>query len=187
MLAVGAAVVLAVLQRQPACWADRAVPAETKLEQLATIAEAIAVSSETVEREAELVDVGWHESRWCLAVGSGKKRGGRGEGYWQLEGSHHGAGARSGLSLEATSSAARLASEQLDRSRQCGSSPAARFTAYAGRPCWQSEAWISPPEDSPRHCTVGGDCVRHEGWPTLDSRVRGYWWAVSALRRGLPP
>ncbi len=135
-----------------------------KRAQLTIVADAIAAASPTVERAAELVAIGYQESRWCSAVGSGAKRGGYGEGYWQLEGAHHGPGARSGLEPEAVASAARLASAQLDVSGQCGGGPAARFTAYAGRPCAQ----LAPP------------------WPTLTARVSGYWWAVSALRRGLP-
>ena len=155
------AAVLALLLRQPVCWADRRVPQADKQGQLAAIATAIADASPTVERAAYLVAIGWHESRWCLAVGSGAKRGGRGEGYWQLEGSHHAPGARSGLSLEATRSAALLASAQLQRSQQCGKSPAAVLTAYAGRPCGQASG----------------------GWLTLTARVRTQRWAAYELER----
>lgn len=175
---VAAALVLAVLQRQPACWADRRVEPEAKALQLGTIATAIAAASPTLERAAYLLDLGWHESRWCLAVHAGDKRGGHGEGLWQLEGSHHGPGARSGLTLEETTSAALLASAQLQRSRQCGPAPAGVLTAYAGRPCWQADLVLTWE-------ATGSPYARPVfGWPTLDSRVRGYWWALSALRRG---
>lgn len=177
-MTVAAALVLAVLQRQPACWADRRVEPGAKALQLATIAAAIAEVSETPERAAYLLDIGWHESRWCLDVGAGTKRGGHGEGYWQLEGSHHGPGARSGLTLEETTSAALLASAQLQRSRQCGPAPAGVLTAYAGRPCWQMDLVLT------WKATAGLYATPVFGWPTLDSRVRGYWWALSALRRG---
>lgn len=182
-MSVTAAIVFAVLQRQPRCWADRKVDPAVKTLQLNTIAVAIDTVAPTVERAAYLIDIGYQESRWCIDVGSGQRRGGRGEGYWQLEGSHHAAGARSGLSLEATTSQAALASAALRLSRQCGAGPAAVLTAYAGRPCYQAEEWYLPPTDRPRSCSVGVDCVRQEGWPTLDARVKGYWWAVSALRR----
>ena len=159
---VAAAAVLAVLLRQPACWADRHAPPGAKATQLGYVARAIAEASPDLPTAAYLLDVGWHESKWCLDVHSGERRGGRGEGLWQLEGSHHAAGARSGLSLDETRSAAALAAFAIGHSFQCGHSPAAVLTGYAGRPCYQA---------------------REEGWPTLDSRVRGYWWALGALRK----
>lgn len=177
-LAPTPAQVLAVLSKQPRCWADRKVEPAAKALQLATIAAAISEASPTAERAAYLLDIGWHESRWCLDVGSGARRGGSGEGYWQLEGAHHGPGARSGLGLKATSSAALLASAQLQRSRQCGPDPADVLTAYAGRPCWQTDMVLT------WGATDGPYARPVFGWPTLESRVRGYWWALSALRRG---
>lgn len=172
---IAAAVVLTVLQRQPPRWADRRVARETKAAQLATIAEAIAAASPTAERAAYLLAIGYAESRWCLAVGSGAKRGGSGEGYWQLEGAHHAAGARSGLSLEETGSAARLASYAVAHSQQCGGYPAAVLTAYAGRPCAQAIPYCAYWERG---------CLVIWGWPTLEDRIDGYWRALSALRRG---
>ncbi len=180
-------VVFAVLRKQPACWRDRNVPPELQYEQYAAIATAIAAASSTPEQAAYLLSIGWHESRWCLDVGSGARRGGDGEGYWQLEGRGHAAGARSGLSVDATKSAALLASAAVQRSYQCGSTPSQVLTSYAGRPCWQAEAWEHPPDDHPRSCHVGLDCVRVEGWPTLDSRVKTYRWALYALGRASRP
>lgn len=153
--------VLVVLNVQPQCWADRNVEPSVKRDQYETIAVAIAEASPNLSRAGYLLTIGWHESRWCLDVHSGKERGGRGEGNWQLEGKHHGSEPRSGLSLGATRSSARLASRHVQRSFQCGSKPEQVLTAYAGRPCWQAKL----------------------GWPTLTSRVRGYWRAVSALRQ----
>lgn len=159
---IATAHVLAVLVSMPPCWADRDVAAETKAAQLSTIADAVAQASlGRLDMAAYLITIGYHESKWCLAVHAGERRGGQGEGLWQLEGIHHGDGARSGLSPEDTVSAAFLATAQLKRSRQCGREPAAVLTASVGRPCSQAVT----------------------GWPTLASRVRGYWWAISALRR----
>ena len=158
---IQAAAVLAVMLHQAPCWADRGIPPEVKRAQLESIASAIAQASPTPERAALLLTIGYHESRWCIRVHSGQRRGGHGEGLWQLEGRHHGPGARSGLSVTETLDAARLASAQLGHSYQCGSSPAAILTAYAGRPCVQASG----------------------GWRTLDARVQGYWWALGALTR----
>jgi hypothetical protein len=157
-----AAHVLTVLLAMPPCWADRDAAPGAKEAQLTDVAHAVAdASGGSRHMSGLLLTIGYHESRWCLAVHSGARRGGRGEGLWQLEGRHHGAGARSGLGLEATTSAARLAAAHLQRSYQCGRGVEALLTAYAGRPCVQAL----------------------EGWPTLGARVSGYWWAVSALRR----
>lgn len=169
-MSVLAAHVLAVIVRQPPCYEDRSAAPEVKAAQLETIAEAIADAASSVPEggwlqplpaAGYLITIGYHESKWCLRVHSGEVRGGLGEGLWQLEGTHHGPDARSGLTVEATHSAARVALRQLQRSRQCGWTPPGVITAYAGRPCAQAA----------------------EGWPTLRSRVNGYWWAVSALRR----
>lgn len=159
---VPAAAVLAVLLQHPPCWADRHVDPGVKRLQLEVVAGAIASASPTPRMAALLISIGYHESRWCLAVHSGQRRGGQGEGLWQLEGRHHGPGARSGLSPGETREAAQLAAAQLKRSQQCGNTPAAVLTAYAGRPCAHVKA----------------------GWPTLTARVRGYWWALYELRQG---
>lgn len=169
-----AAPVLAVILAQPVCWADRALPVEVKRDQLGVIADAIAEASDTPERAALLITIGYHESRWCIRVHAGIKRGGAGEGLWQLEGAHHGDGSRSGLSRYETADAALLASAQLDRSYQCGSSPAAILTAYAGRPCWQSASDPRYPGDTGVEWGYG--------WPTLTSRVRTYRWALGRIR-----
>lgn len=57
-----------------------------------------------------------------------------------------------------TANAALVASDVIARSHQCGHAPADVLTAYAARPCGSI-------------------------WPTLASRVRGYWWALSLLRK----
>lgn len=165
------ALVLAALNAQPACWRDRHADQEVKQAQYSWIAEAIATAAnatrddyEARERAAYLIAIGYQESRWCLDVHKGLRRTGYAHGLWQLEGADKlGRGPLEGLSREATINAARVASEAIDVNEQCGSNPAARITAYAGRVC-------------------GAD------WPTLRARVSGYVWALRGLEtRGRSP
>ncbi len=148
---------LAVLQAFPVCWADRGDPRKPK--QLETMARAIFdVSGGSVDKAAKLATLFRWEGAGCLAVHSGEHPG-KGRGPFQLEGQEvRYSGPFAGLSYEATLNAAKVASDYLDRSYQCGPSPRAVFTAYAGRPC-------------------GSD------WKTLNDRVKTYRWVTWRLSR----
>lgn len=161
-IVVKPAVVLAVMQLQAPCWRDREVAPEVKAEQYAWIAEAIAHASPTPQRAAYLIALGYSESGWCLDVHAGKRRTGYADGLWQLEGhDKRDRGPLQGLTREATINAARVASETIARTWQCGPSVAGRITAYAGRPCTDAVA----------------------GWPTLDARVSRFFWASFQLNK----
>lgn len=138
------------------CWADRGDP--RKLEQLATVATAIAAVAEDADKAAKLISVTYNETRLCLAVHSGEHRG-PGRGLYQLEDQHRRyQGPFVGLSYEATLRATQVASDVLDHSFQCGSTPRAVFTAYGARVC-------------------GTD------WKTLRERVGTYHWAYWRLTK----
>lgn len=156
------AIILAVLQLQAPCWRDRDVAPAVKAEQYAWIAEGIAAASPNPQRAAYLIVLGYSESGWCLDVHAGKRRTGYADGLWQLEGhDKRDRGPLQGLTRAATLNAARVASETIARTWQCGPSPAGRITAYAGRPCADAVA----------------------GWPTLHARVARYGWAAIQLKR----
>ncbi len=160
MMALPETLVLSVLLNMPVCWADRSDA--RKQEQLETIAKAVAIvaneSKRPVDKAAKLISKAYHETRFCIAVHSGKHRG-PGRGLYQLEGQgERYKGPFVGLDFESTLNATRVASDYLDRSFQCGPSPRAVFTAYAGRECGTT-------------------------WKTLDSRVRTYRWVAWRLSR----
>jgi hypothetical protein len=153
---VSAAAILAALVMLPVCWDDRRE--EARSERLQDVATAIDVAASGDDGLAALlVTVGYHESRFCRSAHAGGRRG-RGEGIWQIEAGSRRQRPFSGLGLAATTHAAGEAAWLLRHSWQCGSGPAARLTAYAGRTCG-------------------------EDWPTLRERVATYWWALTRLRK----
>jgi hypothetical protein len=150
--------VLAVLLRLPVCYVDRGDP--RKPEQLSTVARAIStVANGSEDKASKLISVAYNETRLCLHVHSGAHRG-PGRGLWQLEGQgRRYKGPFVGLDYDSTLNAARVASNVLDHSYQCGRTPRDVFTAYGARPCVSN-------------------------WKTLDARVRTYQWAYWRLSRG---
>ncbi len=124
-----AAPVLAVLLSLPQCYGEpRDVP------RLALIADAIAAVSDTRSDAAALLAIGTAESAWCESVHSGRKRGGLGEGLWQLEPGSHRAPPFAGLSLADTTHAAGEALWLWQHTARCIDTQA-RFGAYAGLGC----------------------------------------------------
>lgn len=150
-------IVLAVLNRLPVCWKDRADP--RKSEQLETVARAITtVANGSIDKTAKLITVFYHESRGCLSIHAGLSRG-RGRGLFQLEGqSKRYQGPFVGLDYESTLNATRVAGDILDHSFQCGPTPRDVFTAYGARPCGSN-------------------------WKTLDDRIATYRWATWRLSK----
>lgn len=146
--------ILPLLLKLPVCYADRDLVPEVKRAQLETVARAVATVAKNASEAALLVSVAWHESRLCLEA----HRGGNGPAYglWQIEPASNLPRPYAGLSYPETESAARSALYHLRHSYQCGPSVGDRITAYAGRPCGQV-------------------------WPTLESRVRMYYWVRSKL------
>lgn len=153
---IEAAMILSVLNSLPVCYADRENPA--KPAQMATVANAIARASRNDDDAAKLTAVGYHESRFCIAVHSGEHKG-PGRGLFQLEGqSKRYPGPFVGLSQAATDNAARVANAILRRSYQCGPTVADVLTGYAGRACGKP-------------------------WPTLSERVATYWMTRRRFER----
>lgn len=158
---IDASTVLRVLLQLPVCWADRDEPPAEHAARFEVIATAIARAAEPtrnpVDTAAMLIALGYRESRLCRAVHAGHRRGGVGEGLWQLEPGSRRVRPFSGLSLEATEHAAHQATWLITHSYSCGARPAQRFTLLAfGR------------------CAPGS-------WPTQRERVQTYWWAVREL------
>lgn len=153
---------LSVLNRMPVCWEDRDDP--RKPGQLAVVARVLAevanASKHPVDKAGKLTALWYHESKGCLKVHDGSHRG-PGRGPWQLEDQHKRyEGPFVGLSYEATLNAARVASDVLDHSFQCGARPRDVFTGYAGRRCGTT-------------------------WSTLDDRVSTYNWVTWRLTKWL--
>jgi hypothetical protein len=127
--------VLATLLRLPVCARDRGDP--RKAEQLTTVA--IAITGAALEardpatRAAELIAVGYHESRFCLDIHLGRHGLGNALTPWQIEyAAHPWATVSVGLDVPHTYLAAATAGRILDHSWHCGPTPAERFSAYAG-------------------------------------------------------
>jgi len=125
---VSAKAILVALQALPLCWQDRADP--RKPAQYDTIAQAVSAETRDVSEAAEVVALGYSETRFCLRVHEGKWRG-KASGPWQVENS----GDLTGLGLDETRRSLRAALGIWRRSWQCGPTWADRFTAYAGRGC----------------------------------------------------
>lgn len=128
MIAPG--LILNVLLRLPVCYQDRAEVGY--LDRQHVIAQAISSVAETPLEAAALVTILRFESGGCFSVHAGHRKGGPGEGLWQLEPGSHRSRPFSGLSFEATSHAAGEALWLWRHSWHCGPSWQARFTAYAG-------------------------------------------------------
>ena len=99
-----------------------------------TLAESIAEVSDSVDDEAGLVAIAVNESGLCANVHSGARKGGPGEGLWQIEPGSNRTGPFSGLDREATTHAASEALWLWRHTRGCRGL-AARFGAYAGLGC----------------------------------------------------
>ena len=158
---ISAARVLDLLLRLTPCWADRGEPPQERLQRFTFIATAITDTSNATPRPldnaAMLIALGYSESRLCKAVHAGTKKGGHGEGLWQLEPGSRRKRPFSGLSLEETVHAAGQATWLIRHSFSCGSTPERRFTQLAFGAC------------------------RENGWPTQSTRVSNYWWAYYNL------
>lgn len=138
-----AKVILVALLSLRVCWLDRVDP--RKHDQLETVAVAVAQVTnasrwrgDRLDFAAALVAIGYHESRYSLAVHEGRcnRAWCPALGIWQLETDKHGEqGPLVGLGLVETTRSARAAGWMLSHSRQCGNSPRAWFTAYSGRAC----------------------------------------------------
>lgn len=144
--------ILAALLSLPPCYGE---PRDTA--RLELIARAIAEASSTVDDAAGLLTIGYHESSYCEAVHSGKRKGGHGVGLWQIEPGSRRVPPFAGLSYEETRHAAVQALWLWRRSRQCGNEPARRFASYAGILC-----------DS--------------NWPGSAPRVRLFLWVKRRIR-----
>ena len=124
---IPSALILSILLRLPTCYSE-----EPDIKQLDVISQAIGANADSISEAAALVTIGTFESAWCKKVGSGKKKGGHGAGYWQIEPGSNRIKPFAGLSLEELTHAAGQALWLWRHSHQCGSSPKSRFIAYAG-------------------------------------------------------
>jgi hypothetical protein len=127
---VSSALILSFLLRLPTCYKE-----DPDINQLDLISQAIAINVDTISEATALITIGTFESAWCKKVGSGKRKGGSGAGYWQIEPGSHRIKPFAGLSLEELTHAAGEALWLWRHSHQCGSSIKARFTGYAGVKC----------------------------------------------------
>lgn len=142
---------LPLLLSLPVCVADRS-EIELKKSQLETVAMAIEAVTPKAEERAALVTIAWFESRLCRAVHGGEKRGGLGEGLWQIEPGSRLRRPFSGLGQADTEHAASEALALWRRSWCRGQGTAARFRVYAGLGCGPS-GWAGA---EPRARFMGG-------------------------------
>ncbi len=150
---------LALLLALAPCYADRAVEPSLKRAQLATIAAAIEANTTDPAEQGALVSILTHESRACLAVHAGRKRGGHGRGLWQIEPGSHLEPPFDGLGLAATTHAAGQALRLWRLSAVCGRwNLEKRFGLYAGLGC--------------------------SSWPGAAPRARLARWATYTLTHG---
>lgn len=119
--------VLFVLLQLPTCYKE-----EQDLNQLGLISDAISTVSNNKENVAALITIGTFESSWCFSVGSGRRKGGSGIGYWQIEPGSNRIKPFAGITIEDTTHAAGEALWLWRHSHQCGNSINSRFIAYAG-------------------------------------------------------
>jgi len=130
---MSAAAVLAVLLQLPPCYAERNDPLRPA--HLGILAEAIEAATPELPEQAALITILEFESAGCWSVASGRRRGGRGVGPWQIEGGSNRTPPFAGVTLEPLAHAATQALWLWRHSWQCGGSLTARFTAYAGVRC----------------------------------------------------
>jgi hypothetical protein len=149
--------VLPFLLSLPTCVADVGSP--VKEAQLAVIAQAIEAATPRLEERAALITLAWFESRLCLAVHSGARLGGDGEGLWQLEPGSRRERPFSGLGAAETEHAAGQALWLWRRSHCRGQGLPARFRVYAGLGCAPSS------------------------WAGAAPRARFLAWVAAELRR----
>jgi len=142
--------VLPFLLSLPVCVADRGEP-ELKRAQLETVAMAIEAVTPKPSERAALITIAWFESRLCRDVHAGSKRGGSGEGLWQIEPGSRLRRPYAGLDQEATEHAAGEALGLWRRSWCPGQGSAARFRVYAGLGCGPS-SWTGA---APRAAFLG--------------------------------
>lgn len=121
---------------------------------LDTIGEAIASVSHTEEDAAALLAIGRWESGFCADVHSGARKGGLGEGLWQLEPGSRRTRPFSGLDRASTEHAAEQAL-YLWKHTRCADLDA-HFGAYAGLGC--------------------------RAWNGSARRTATYYWALAQLR-----
>lgn len=127
---ISSALILTLLLRLPTCYGE-----EKNMDIFKNISIAIGNNSNNLSEAAALITIGTFESSWCTSVGSGKRLGGNGAGYWQIEPGSNRIKPFAGLSLEELTHAAGQALWLWRHSHQCGSSIQARFTGYAGVKC----------------------------------------------------
>src|SRR4051812_43496546 len=101
---IASAPVLALIASITTCWAERDDPA--RLFHLAVQAEAIAAVADTPAEAAALVTIAKHEGDFCWSVATGARKGGPGEGPWQLEPGSHRTRPYSGFDVASLSHAA---------------------------------------------------------------------------------
>lgn len=144
--------VLALILSLPTCYRETAQP-----DRLAVVAESISEVSDTPAEAAALVTIAYHESVFCESVHAGKRKGGPGEGLWQIEPGSHRPRPYSGTSKAETKHAAGEALWLWRHTAGCATI-SKRFGAYAGLGC--------------------------RTWPGATKRERFYWWARSVLLSG---
>lgn len=132
---ISLAPVLRVVLALPQCYGE-----PRDVDRLEVIARAVAAVSDTRDDAAGLLVIAESESALCKTVHSGQRHGWAGVGLWELEPASHRHPPFAGLSLEATTHAAREALWMWRHSWQCGPELVSRFKAYGGRPC--PVAWL---------------------------------------------
>lgn len=147
-----AAKVLSLILSLPTCYRETPQP-----DRLAVIAESISTVSNTPAEAAALVTIAYHESAFCESVHSGRRKGGPGEGLWQIEPGSHRPRPYSGTGRAETEHAAGEALWLWRHTAGCAT-VSKRFGAYAGLGC--------------------------RTWPGATRRERFYWWASSVLTAG---
>jgi len=152
---IPAAPLIALLLSLHTCAREPQTPA--RAERVTMIAESIAEVSDTPDDAAGLAAIAVNESSLCEDVHAGKRKGGPGEGLWQIEPGSRRERPFSGLDAASTRHAASEALWLWRHTRGCRSL-AARFGAYAGLGC--------------------------RAWPGARARVGIYGFVTMRLSRG---
>lgn len=129
---IPAAPIVALLLSLHTCAREPQTPA--RAERVTMIAESIAEVSDTPDDAAGLVAIAVNESSLCEDVHAGARKGGPGEGLWQIEPGSRRERPFSGLDAASTRHAASEALWLWRHTRGCRTL-AARFGAYAGLGC----------------------------------------------------
>ncbi len=159
--------VLVAVMKLASCYADR--NDERVPDHLARVAYAIGDEARNPEEAAALVTIGKFESGFCIAVQDHYTHSG-GYSMFQLEGKGNKYPTPfTGLDFPSIRRATYAAADVWRHSHNCGQSPNAMFTAYAGRP----------------YCSVyvddAGGMVTT--WPTLQARVNTYWYVLGIIKK----